>query len=78
MTEFVNDERHVQTDTTEEIVWLSKIFDWYESDFLEWEEANGNRAPGLIDYVNRFRTSRSLPQGFRVQFLSYDKGINKQ
>lgn len=79
MTEFVA--AHVQVDGEKKTAHLSKIFDWFESDFLEFEKAQSNAPgrPNLIDYVNRFRgDDEQIPRTFKIRFLPYDKGLNRQ
>lgn len=48
---------------------LSKIFSWFEEDFTR----NGS----LIDYLNRYATSR-LNQEAEIGYLEYDWKLNKQ
>ena len=77
MREFVSSTKHVRVDTEESVVYLSRIFDWFSSDFLAHEKEQGTIRPTLIDYVNRYRDdSAHIPIGFKVRFLEYDKGIN--
>lgn len=77
--EFVNNERHVRHETDEGIVYLSKIFDWYDDDFLAYERAQGREEPTLLDYVNRYRDpADALPRDAKVRFVEYDKSLNKQ
>lgn len=78
MSEFADDRRHVRVDAEKGILWLSKIFDWYEGDFLAAESAGGTKEPSLVDYVNRFRSGSPLSRDLEVRFLAYDKGLNKQ
>jgi len=79
MRELVGDERHCRVDPASRTVHLSKIFDWFEKDFLASEKARGNPDPNLLDYVNRYRADdERIPESYRVRFLDYDKGINKQ
>ncbi len=69
MAEFVGDERHCRVDPAKGVVFLSKIFDWFKSDF----------EGGLIDYVNRYRGPDDQIAGdLDVEFLPYDKGLNRQ
>ncbi len=71
MREFVADPRNVRL-RDDGRVELSKIFDWFTSDFLA-------EAPDLVAYVNRYRPSEALlPEDAEVVFLEYDKGINAQ
>lgn len=79
MSEFVTSPKHVQVDAGRRTVRLSKIFDWFEGDFLGYEKRQGNADPVLLDYVNRYRgDSGTIPRDYRVEFLDYDKGINAQ
>ena len=77
MREFVEEERNVSVDAAGRTVTLSKIFDWFEDDFLDFEKAHGNANPVLLDYVNRYRTRETpIDRTFRVRFAPYDKRIN--
>lgn len=77
MRELVGSERHVRLDPGGRVVYLSKIFDWFTGDFLEYEKTQGSEHPTLIDYVNRYRgEAAQIPGGLKVRFLKYDKGIN--
>ncbi|MBP9142862.1 MAG: DUF547 domain-containing protein [Thermoanaerobaculia bacterium] len=79
MREFVSDERNCRIDTAARTVWLSKIFDWFDDDFLDHERAGGAKTPTVIDYVNRYRAAdQRIPAGLRVRFLDYDKRLNRQ
>jgi len=79
MRELVGEPRNCRIDTVRGTVTLSKIFDWFEKDFLEAERRRGNPRPSLVDYVNRFRDPRDLvPHGLRVRFADYDKRLNRQ
>jgi hypothetical protein len=78
MTEFVSSEQNVRVDETNRTVFLSKIFDWYQEDFLADEREAGMAKPNLIDYVNRFRGDESpIPRDHDVRFLEYDKRLNR-
>ncbi len=79
MAEFVGDEKHLQIDHTSQELYLSKIFDWYREDFLDYERRHGNPEPMLINYVNRYREEGArVPQNYNARFMKYDKRINKQ
>ncbi len=66
--EFVNSPQHVRIDG--DAVYLSKIFDWFEEDFVAQ-----NRS--LVDYVNQYRQEKISPD-LSVKYLPYNKGINHQ
>ena len=77
MREFVSEERNVAEDASARTATLSKIFDWFEGDFLAFEKAHGSKDPRLLDYVNRYRASGAeVPRDFRVRFAPYDKRLN--
>lgn len=79
MTEFVGEARNVTIDDGGRTVTLSKIFDWFEKDFLGFEKANGSVEPNILDYVNRYRGGLpKVPRAYKVKYFEYDKGINKQ
>jgi hypothetical protein len=66
--EFIGASRNVWIDHSKREVWLSAIFDFYTEDFLA-------RAPSLIAYVNRYRSSRILAD-FKVRYLEYNWTVN--
>ena len=77
MTEFVSEERNVRVDSAARTVFLSKIFDWFERDFLDFERARRTKDGSLLSYVNLYRKGvPPLDPAFRVKFLEYDKGVN--
>ena len=56
---------------------MSKIFDWYKSDFLDFERSRGGSdSPRLLDYINRYPSADRIPRDLELRFLPYDKGIN--
>jgi hypothetical protein len=78
MRAFVTDPRHCAVDEAGRTATLSKIFDWYEKDFLAFERAQGNDAPRLLDYINRYRApDAQIPRDFRIRFAKYDKRLNR-
>ena len=79
MREFVNEIQNVRIDKSIRTVYLSRIFDWCEDDFLEFEERSGANAQSLLNYINRFRAQgQEIPGKYKVRYLDYDKGINHQ
>ena len=81
MIEFLNGAQHVQVNTAKKQVGISKIFDWFEEDFIAYEKAQGNTEGSkdhrLIDYINRYRSAADqIPTDFKVRILEYDKRIN--
>ncbi len=79
MKEFVAETRNVSVDTRRRRVTISKIFDWFEDDFLEYERRQGAHSPSILDYINRFRApDAKIPSKYSVRYAGYDKSINAQ
>jgi hypothetical protein len=79
MREFVAEARNVAVDGRTRTVTLSRIFDWFEDDFLDHEKRQGARDPNVLDYVNRYRAADlRVPRDYRIKFFEYDKAINQQ
>lgn len=79
MGKFISEERNVSVDASKKEVRLSQIFEWFEGDFLAFEKAQGNADPSILDYINRFRPKgKKIPEGYKVSYIKYDKGINAQ
>jgi hypothetical protein len=78
MREFVGEERNCAVDMAEGTVTLSKIFDWFEDDFLASERKTGSADPSVLGYVNRYRAPEAaVPTSFRVDYRPYDQGLNR-
>lgn len=79
ITEFANHTLHVRPDHDAKTVYLSKIYDWYKGDFVDYEKARGERKPSVIGYINRYRAADDqIPTDYRISILPYDKGLNRQ
>ena len=80
MTEFVTGDLNVSVDHEKKTVTLSRIFDWFEDDFVRFEnESLGRSGSTVLDYINRYRVpGAAVPADYRVKFRPYDKRINKQ
>ncbi len=79
MRRFVAEERNVQVDDGQQTVRISKIFDWFKEDFVDYEKQQGNDDADVIDYINRYRESDAqIPDGYKVTILEYDKSLNRQ
>ena len=57
----------VRVDTGGRKVTVSKIFDWYRSDFGD----------SLIEYINRYRRAK-IPSDFQVEFFEYNWQLNER
>jgi len=79
MREFVAEPRNCAIDFERRTVSLSKIFDWFEDDFLSDERSRGNRDPSILDWINRYRPlNGKIPSTLRVRYFDYDKRLNRQ
>ncbi|MEM7052144.1 MAG: DUF547 domain-containing protein [Acidobacteriota bacterium] len=79
MTEFATSENHVRLDAGNNKVAISKIFNWFEDDFLDEEKSRGVAKPNIVGYLNRYRGDAGpIPAGASVSYLPYDKGLNSQ
>jgi hypothetical protein len=83
---FINDVKNVKYDAADKRLYLSKIFDWFEGDFLNYlKEKNSNQTPHIAQYILLYLEgpSREALQNtplneLRVSYLSYNKGLNEQ
>lgn len=77
--EFVNEKRNVVVDTESNRITLSKIFDWFQSDFESAALAKGKR--GVIEFVLRHagadqRQALESLKNPKVKYHPYDWGLN--
>lgn len=78
-TEFSTDTKHVRVEHDDKTVHLSKIYDWYADDYLDYEKARGQSKPKLVDYINRYRAADDqIPRDYKVVLIPYDKSLNAQ
>ncbi len=63
----INNPSLVQIDMHEKKVIVSKIFEWYKSDFTKNQS--------LIEYLNQYRDQK-IPDGFAVAYQEYDWNLN--
>jgi Protein of unknown function, DUF547 len=80
---FINDPKHVQFDAATKTLTLSKIFDWFSSDFLTYlKEKKGAAAPHISQYVALYLKGDALKQTpageIRVKYFNYNKKLNEQ
>lgn len=75
---FINREENVWM--RGDVLFLSKIFDWYGQDFVQYLEREGAAAPTAADYVARYLpdevAARVRQQNPRVEFYGYDWALN--
>ena len=81
--EFNNQERHVRLERANNRLVLSRIYQWYEGDFLTWGEHHFKRRIELVDYILPYlrpELRRALAQrkNLRIVFSDYDWSLNDQ
>ena len=72
--QFINDPSRNHFDQHKKVAYLSKIFEWFEEDFI-------NHSGSLLGYVAQFVTDAKLAQDLRttpytIEFLEYDWRLN--
>lgn len=83
---FINDPANVRFEARTRTLYLSKIFDWYESDFLNYLRVKrGVANPQIADYIKLYLAGEAaqalggVPTSqLRVKHLDYDKSLNEQ
>lgn len=79
MREFINSPQHAQINHSDKTIKISKIFKWFEEDFIQYEQNQGNTEPTIQAYLNRFLPDEGqIDARYQVSYLDYDKGINSQ
>ncbi len=67
---FINNPTKVQYQPQTQTLYCSKIFKWYEQDFLK-------SAPALIHYINRYRhPEAAITSQAKIVYLPYDWTLN--
>lgn len=82
---FINDPSNVSVDPKRKTIHLSKLFDWYERDFVaDARRRTGRHDAGVIDFLLLYADTdlaRALTDArrgeFRVAHVSYDWSINR-
>ncbi|HEX8088999.1 MAG TPA: DUF547 domain-containing protein, partial [Blastocatellia bacterium] len=83
---FINDPSNVRFDAATRTLYLSKIFDWYKDDFLNYLKAKRSLGGAHISqYVSLYlegQAARALARvpaaQVRIKHLGYNKGLNDQ
>lgn len=74
---FLQDETRNRIDLDKEVIYISKIFDWFEEDFVK---AKGSVAafvaPYMVAHGNEVLMDRISGGEFDIRFLSYDWNLN--
>jgi Protein of unknown function, DUF547 len=80
---FINDYRNVTLDESRHKIVLSKIFDWYATDFKGALALKGKKDPTVVDYLKLYLTPERRQMlermaGDQINFHEYDWGLNDQ
>lgn len=79
MREFINSPLHVRIDHDTKTATISKIFKWFEEDFIAYEKQGGSAKPVIQSYLNRFLAeNEQIDSTYTVAYFDYNKGINSQ
>lgn len=83
---FINDARHVKYDAAQKRLYLSKIFDWFAADFLNYlKTQKGRSQPHIAEYIllylnepARAELAKVPVTELTIKYFSYDKSLNEQ
>jgi hypothetical protein len=83
---FINDTKHVRYEAASRRLYLSKIFDWFAADFLNYlKQKRGLPQPHIAQYLllylegpARASLEKTPLSELSVRYLSYDKSLNEQ
>lgn len=72
--DFINDPTRNKFDASTNTAFISKIFDWFEEDFVNH---SGSVAHYIAQYVKDENISKDLRAGnYKIKYLKYDWGLN--
>ncbi|TFG40732.1 MAG: DUF547 domain-containing protein [Chromatiales bacterium] len=81
-SEFINDPANVTIDHDNRIIYLSKIFKWYEDDFVNDIRLDGKPVGnGLLVYITKYALDTlandlARSSDYKIQYRDYDWHIN--
>lgn len=81
--EFISDPNNVNVDHQAKQLHLSRIFQWYQSDFINDLHRRGLPSPnGVVDYLidaapEPLKTSLQKATAYKIDFVDYDWHLNK-
>ena len=76
--QFVADPKNFGIDSTNNVVYVSKLFDWYGKDFLNDPKFTGTQAVEyLVPYVPAGQAAFLRSGDYRVVFTDWDWSLNK-
>ncbi|MBF4986041.1 DUF547 domain-containing protein [Nonlabens mediterrranea] len=65
----LNNPKFLTIDMHEKSASVSKIFDWYRTDF--------KKDKSVINFINKY-TDKTIPDGFSLEFKNYDWSLNQK
>lgn len=68
---FINNPDKVKYDASSKILYCSKIFKWYESDFL-------TQAASVPSYIQKYTTNPNFDVNPDIEYLPYDWSLNQR
>lgn len=68
--EALNDNTFIRVKSRQEEVAISKIFEWYSSDFTR-------EAASALAYINQYRDEK-IPSSYKVSYYEYDWALNER
>jgi hypothetical protein len=69
-TKALNDPQFIRVDYSNKSVQLSKIFDWYGSDFT-------TTSGTVMNFINTYRSAK-IPDTYKLEYYAYDWSLNKK
>jgi hypothetical protein len=83
---FINDKKHVRYDAAKKQLYLSKIFDWFKDDFLNYlRDKKGIQNPHISQYIliyldgaARAELEKTPVNEISVKYFGYNKSLNEQ
>lgn len=66
----LNNPAFIRVNTRNQQVLISKIFDWYKTDFTQYNLT-------ILAFLNKYRTDK-IPGNYRLNYYEYDWNLNKQ
>lgn len=80
--DFIGNPDNVRVDHANQAIYLSRIFKWYSSDFVNYlAREHRDTSRGVVDYIAlagplRVRDEIAKADGYRVRYRDYDWSIN--
>jgi hypothetical protein len=73
MSLWIKDPSRNKIDQNRKVVFVSKIFNWYEKDFITWGRGVGE----VLTKYGGDDWRKAISAGFTIKYLDYDWGLNE-